>query len=135
RNGTWRVFENIGKRFDTDSNVAGYVLNSRDITERKRADEALRQANETLRAVIETSPLAIYSLNLEGQIISWNSAAERIFGYEEAEVLGRHLAWVFPENDANLEKRLSNAIEGHSAASVEERSEERRVGKEGRRRL
>ena len=65
QNGTWRVLEAIGRRFSMDSAKPGFVLNSRDITERKHAEEALRQANETLGAVIETSPLAIYTLDLD----------------------------------------------------------------------
>ena len=57
--------------------------------ERKAGEEALRHANETLRAVIQTSPVAIYTLDLDGKIRTWNAAAERIFGWSEAEVLGR----------------------------------------------
>ena len=81
RKGAWRVLESIGKRFEMESTIAGYVLNSRDITERKRSEEAIRQANDTLRAVIETSPLAIYTLDLEGVVRTWNSSAQKMFGY------------------------------------------------------
>ena len=95
RNGAWRVLEAIGKRFEMESTVAGYVLNSRDITERKRSDEAVRQANETLRAVIETSPLAIYTLDLEGVVRTWNSSAQKMFGYTEEEAVGAPLPTIF----------------------------------------
>lgn len=58
-----------------------------DITGSKLADEARRQASEALEAVIQASPLAIFALDLEGRIKSWNPAAERIFGWAACEVL------------------------------------------------
>ncbi|MHB9075070.1 MAG: hybrid sensor histidine kinase/response regulator [Desulfobaccales bacterium] len=61
----------------------------RDITERTRAREALREANEKVRAMIQASPLAIFQLDHEGAIREVNPAAERIFGWGAAELLGR----------------------------------------------
>ncbi|HUS05293.1 MAG TPA: PAS domain S-box protein [Bryobacteraceae bacterium] len=110
--GSWLVLEGIGKSFASDSAVAGLVLNSRDITQRKGAEEALREANETLRAVIETSPLAIYSLDLEGRVKSWNAAAEAIFGFSEAEVLNRSLPIIFPQDQPAFRIRLRQAALG-----------------------
>lgn len=120
RNGTWRVMENIGKGYEDNSPVSGYVVNSRDISERKKAEEGLRQASETLSAVIEASPLAIYSLNGDGHLTSWNSAAERIFGYDHREVLGKTLFDVFPENSERIHQRLADANQGRMAAGAEE---------------
>jgi len=58
----------------------------------RRASEAARgQALETLRAAIEAAPVAIYSLGLEGEVRLWNRAAERIFGWSAAELVGRAL--------------------------------------------
>jgi PAS domain S-box-containing protein len=121
RNGTWRVIEAIGKRFEQDTAVNGFVLNSRDITERKRAEEQLRQANETLRAVIETSPLAIYALDLDGQVRSWNSAAQRIFQYSEEEVLNRRLPIVALEDEEPFLQRIAEATSGNLLVGHEER--------------
>lgn len=53
------------------------------------ANEALRRSNATLSAVIENSPLAIYALDGDGIVTMWNAAAEKIFGWSAAEVLGR----------------------------------------------
>ena len=122
RNGHWRVFECIGKRFEADSSVNGYVLNSRDISERKRAEEQLRQANETLRAVIEASPLAIYMLDSEGTVRSWNSAAERMFGYAADEVLHQPLPIIFEEDGSAFIDRLHRARSGQLAAGLEQRA-------------
>ena len=121
RNGTWRVLEAIGRRFSMDSAKPGFVLNSRDITERKHAAEALRQANETLGAVIETSPLAIYTLDLETRVQTWNTAAERMFGYTAREVIGSPLPIVFAEDQQFFRAEIDHAGRGEMAAGVEGR--------------
>jgi PAS domain S-box-containing protein len=60
-----------------------------DITKRKRGEAALREANYKLKTLVQASPLAIVGLNLQGKVISWNPAAERIFGWRADEVVGR----------------------------------------------
>ena len=80
KNGSWRVLEAFARNLSHVPGVQGIVLNARDVTERKHAEEALREANQTLRAVFHTSPLAIYSTDSEGRVKSWNRAAHRISG-------------------------------------------------------
>src|SRR5207248_7849631 len=63
----------------------------RDVTRRKRAEEDLRKANETLRALIEATPLAIVAVDAAEKVSKWNSAAENMFGWSEAEVIGKPL--------------------------------------------
>src|SRR4051812_1662077 len=121
RDGSWRVLEAIGKRSEVNSAVGGFVVNSRDITERTQAEEALREANEKLRAVIETSPLAIFTLDLQGNVKSWSRAAEVIFGFSMAEVMNRPLPIVFPENQPDFSSRLQQSIRGQLLAGSEER--------------
>jgi PAS domain S-box-containing protein len=70
----------------------------RDITVRKRAEEALRQVNETLRATLDAAPVAIVDLDTEGRVKSlWNPAAEQMLGWRREEVLGQFLPTV-PED-------------------------------------
>lgn len=63
--------------------VGGFAM---DITER----EGERQTAERLAAIVRSSGDAILSLDLQGHIVSWNQGAERLFGYSEAEAIGRH---------------------------------------------
>jgi two-component system, cell cycle sensor histidine kinase and response regulator CckA len=121
KNGTWRVLEAIGKRFDASSAVSGFVINSRDITERTHAEEALREANETVKAVIETSPLGIYSIDLAGNVKSWNRTAEQIFGFRSAETLDRPLPIVPPDEFEAFRERLRNPLFQNPVAGIEER--------------
>ncbi|HLY11937.1 MAG TPA: response regulator [Planctomycetota bacterium] len=60
-----------------------------DITDRKRAEEALRETNETLRTLIQASPLGIAVLDGAERVRIWNPAAERITGWRAHQVLGR----------------------------------------------
>jgi diguanylate cyclase (GGDEF)-like protein/PAS domain S-box-containing protein len=60
-----------------------------DVSEYHSSQEKLGALNASLRAIVETSPLAIYSVTPEGIVTLWNPAAEKMFGLTEAEVLGQ----------------------------------------------
>jgi two-component system, chemotaxis family, CheB/CheR fusion protein len=79
--------------------LAGTVL-ARDITQRRAAAEALRQSNERLRMMIESAvEYAIFSTDLERRVTSWNSGAQRLMGYGEAEMLGQSADAIFTPED------------------------------------
>jgi PAS domain S-box-containing protein len=69
----------------------------RDITERKRAEEALRQAEERMRSVVDNVIDGIITIDESGRIASFNPAAQKIFGYEQSEVMGRNVKMLMPE--------------------------------------
>ncbi len=62
----------------------------RDIRERKRTEEVIRQSQQRLALLVERSPLAVIEWDLDFRVAAWNPAAERIFGYTRREALGRH---------------------------------------------
>lgn len=76
------------------------LLAMEDVTERRRA-EAERQAIGTRFSSLlqNLTDHAVFTLDLAGRITSWNSAAERIVGYPEAEALGQHFACIFTPED------------------------------------
>ncbi len=68
--------------------------NIRDITARKRADQRIRD----LAAIVESSDDAIISKTLEGRILTWNKAAERIYGYTAEEIVGQSVSILVPQD-------------------------------------
>jgi PAS domain S-box-containing protein len=72
-------------------------LLERESTERKSAENDAVEANRKLRAIISASPLPIIAVAPDGNITLWNPAAEQVFGWKEAEVLGRSMPHV-PES-------------------------------------
>ena len=68
--------------------LVGYAGMLEDITERRAAEHALREAKARIRAVVDHVVDGIITIDQHGTIESFNPAAERIFGYEAAEVLG-----------------------------------------------
>jgi len=67
-----------------------------EITQRKKIEEALRDTNQRLEAIIRGSPLAIIAQDQDWNVIFWNPAAERMFGWTEQEVLGKPIP-IVPE--------------------------------------
>lgn len=89
-----------------------------DITERKRAEEGLREANEKLRAVIDAAPLAVLTLDPEGRVTSWNPAAERIFDWKASEAIGRPVPLV-AERQGEVDELRARVMRGELLAGVD----------------
>ena len=71
-----------------------------DIDERKRAEEALQASEDRLRQILESlTNYAIFSMDLQGRVTSWNAGAERVLGYTESEILGQPGHIIFLEED------------------------------------
>jgi len=92
--------------------ITGYSSIMRDITERKRAAEDLQRTDQILKAVTRYSPLAIIITDLDTNILTWNPAAERIFGWSEAEVLGRKNPIVPKDKQAEYNSLRGKVQEG-----------------------
>ncbi len=63
-----------------------------DNTDRKRVEDAVKASQQKLSLLIDSSPLAVIEWNTNFEVVSWNPAAERIFGYSFEEAKGRHAA-------------------------------------------
>jgi len=105
----WRIRKN-GERFwahvvidpiwAKDGTLIGFAKITRDLTERRAAAESLRQSEEQFRLLVQSvTDYAIYRLDPEGNVASWNSGAERIKGYTPAEAIGTHFSRFYTEED------------------------------------
>jgi PAS domain S-box-containing protein len=88
--GVYRWFIDTGiPRFTLEGDFLGYIGSCIDITDRFQAEVALRQSESRLRLIIESAKdYAIFTLDLNGTIASWNSGAQRVLGYTDAEAIG-----------------------------------------------
>ena len=79
------------------SEIVGLLGISRDITDRKRAEEEMRKSQQKLRIHFDHTPLGVVEWDLEFRVTNWNPAAERIFGYSREEAMGQHGHFIVPE--------------------------------------
>jgi PAS domain S-box-containing protein len=105
----WRIRKN-GERFwahvvidpiwAKDGTLLGFAKITRDLTERRAAAESLRQSEEQFRLLVQSvTDYAIYRLDPQGHVASWNSGAERIKGYTPADIIGSHFSRFYTEED------------------------------------
>jgi PAS domain S-box-containing protein len=102
---------------DDKGQIVGLRGTAQDITVRKNAEGALKESEQRYRSVAKSATDAIITTNSKGIIINWNLGAEIIFGYTQAEITGKNLATIIPqnyaENHVNGMKRIEQGGEYH----------------------
>jgi PAS domain S-box-containing protein len=117
--GRWHLMRVLPYR-TIDNRIDGVVVTFQDITARRKAEHDVRRSEERLRLLIESAiDYAIFTLDEQGAIDSWNPGAERVFGYHANEIIGRHFGLLFVPEDRAAgvpDRELHNARTHRRAA-------------------
>ena len=89
KDGSWRWMESVGTYLLDDPDVGGVVVTSRDVTERKKAEEAIGRLARRNRLILDSTGEGIYDLDREGRTTFVNRMAASLTGYEPEELIGR----------------------------------------------
>jgi len=117
---------------DVDGNTIGAVKVFRDVTASKNALQDLRNAEQHFKLLVEgTTDYAIFMLDANGHIVSWNPGAQRILGYEEGEVVGKHVSIFYTPEDIARGEPQRKLVQTITEGRAEEDSW--RVRKDGQR--
>ncbi|MBV8906059.1 MAG: PAS domain S-box protein, partial [Acidobacteriia bacterium] len=82
---------------DESGTLVGFAKVTRDLTERRKAEEELRQSEEGYRMLLNAvRDYAIFMLNPDGFVVTWNAGAQRLKGYEASEIIGQHFSVFYP---------------------------------------
>src|SRR5215470_9469480 len=117
----WRIRKDGGRFWaasviqpvrDGRGRAVGFANISRDMTERREAQQALYESERRFRLLVQAvKDCAIYMLDPSGVIVNWNSGAERLKGYSAAEIVGQHFSKFYSRDDrmAGLPARVLEA--------------------------
>jgi len=89
KDGSERLLEGVGSNLLEHPSVKGFVMNVRDVTERKRAEDKVRESEKRLADIVDFLPDATFAVDREGRIIAWNRAIEELTGKAAGEMIGK----------------------------------------------
>ena len=112
KDGSWRHMETTRTNLLNDPAVKGVVSNSRDITERRRAEEALRESEERFRTAFEDAPIGVALVGLDRSHLKVNRAYCEMLGYTEEELLAKpHSEMIHPDDREESADRIQGILE------------------------
>jgi len=117
KDGSVRLFEGLGKNLLDNPSVAGFIMNIRDVTERKHleiqkeaAQKSLRESEEKYRTILEKMEEGLFELDLKGNITFVNDAECRKLGYSREELTGMNYRQLQDENTAKKTRQIFSEV-------------------------
>ncbi|NJD77008.1 MAG: PAS domain S-box protein [Candidatus Methanoperedens sp.] len=113
KNGSWIFFESVGKSLLDNVEPGKVIVISRDITDRKRAEEALHRSEEKYRTMIENSNDMIWTLDKQGNFVYYNKRAEEVSGHDLSQWIGKSFApLIIPQDLIRVNKIFLGTMSG-----------------------
>jgi diguanylate cyclase (GGDEF)-like protein/PAS domain S-box-containing protein len=114
RDGSIRAFEGSATNLLADPAVEGLVVNAREVTDHRAAEAARRRSEAALRAIVQSSPLAIIALDPNGLVHVWNRACEEMFGFPPSDAIGRRPPFLTDESTGAYLELVARAFTGET---------------------
>jgi PAS domain S-box-containing protein len=120
KDGTQVFVEIDGSPILKEGRAVGIVGMLRDISERKKMEEELRESEERFRGIAEDSLDSIFTVDLQGQITYFSPSIEKVGGFKPEELVGKNMMALFPESDIHkVSTTLARAARGESVRELE----------------
>jgi len=112
--GNWRYLETTGDLLDNDH----ILFISKDMTQQRQIEEALRRSEEKYRNLVEDMHDVIYTVDHDGKVTLVSPSVESLMQYSPSEVIGRHFGeFIYEEDLPRLSENFQSVLSGHAAAN------------------
>lgn len=120
KDGSERVLEGVGRNLFDNPAVAGFIMNVRDVTDSRKAEEALRESEERFRTLIELTPDIVYRVDQKGMFTYVNPMLEKVTGYPSSELKELPFTTIIaPEFRASMIDHFRKGMMGSEAPPYE----------------
>ncbi|GAA4301641.1 PAS domain S-box protein [Nibribacter koreensis] len=116
--GEWRWLESHATNCADMPSIQGIIVNSRDISERRKAELELEESNQRYKALFDYNPDAVYSMDAHGYYTSANEVALKLFGLTQKELLEKHMFdFATPDILESAKADFNKVLSGHPVSS------------------